>query len=116
MFTRCARVLPNRRVRARELSQTFCPQKKSESTATSEQGSRAYQPNDYSQQKQTHFGSQTVTEEQKVDKVLGVFHSVAGKYDLMNDAMSAGVHRLWKDAFVSTLNPHRQSLFLNGVP
>jgi len=44
----------------------------------------------------THFGYQTVAEEDKVHKVAEVFHSVAGKYDVMNDLMSAGLHRLWK--------------------
>lgn len=37
--------------------------------------------------------------------VLGVFENVASSYDLMNDAMSLGIHRLWKDYFVSVLNP-----------
>lgn len=46
--------------------------------------------------KTTHFGYQEVPYEEKVRKVAGVFHSVAGKYDLMNDLMSMGVHRLWK--------------------
>lgn len=45
---------------------------------------------------QTHFGFQTVDEQEKAKKVAGVFTSVAGKYDLMNDLMSAGLHRLWK--------------------
>ena len=44
----------------------------------------------------THFGYQTVAESEKAQKVAEVFHSVAAKYDLMNDLMSAGVHRLWK--------------------
>jgi demethylmenaquinone methyltransferase/2-methoxy-6-polyprenyl-1,4-benzoquinol methylase len=44
----------------------------------------------------THFGYQTVAEEDKVHKVAEVFHSVAAKYDVMNDVMSAGLHRLWK--------------------
>jgi demethylmenaquinone methyltransferase/2-methoxy-6-polyprenyl-1,4-benzoquinol methylase len=44
----------------------------------------------------THFGYQSVPESQKAQKVAEVFHSVAAKYDLMNDLMSAGVHRLWK--------------------
>lgn len=44
----------------------------------------------------THFGYQTVAAEEKASKVAGVFDSVAGKYDLMNDLMSLGVHRLWK--------------------
>jgi demethylmenaquinone methyltransferase/2-methoxy-6-polyprenyl-1,4-benzoquinol methylase len=44
----------------------------------------------------THFGYQTVAEEEKAHKVAEVFHSVAAKYDVMNDLMSAGLHRLWK--------------------
>ncbi len=46
--------------------------------------------------KTTDFGFQKVAEEEKVRKVAGVFESVAGRYDLMNDLMSAGLHRLWK--------------------
>ncbi|WOT04819.1 bifunctional demethylmenaquinone methyltransferase/2-methoxy-6-polyprenyl-1,4-benzoquinol methylase UbiE [Shewanella youngdeokensis] len=46
--------------------------------------------------KSTHFGYKTVEEEQKADMVAGVFHSVAAKYDLMNDVMSFGIHRMWK--------------------
>lgn len=53
---------------------------------------------------QTHFGYQTVDETQKAQKVAEVFHSVAQKYDIMNDVMSGGLHRLWK-AF--TLNTAR---------
>ena len=49
-----------------------------------------------SDQKTTHFGYQTVRTEDKVKKVGEVFHSVAASYDLMNDLMSMGVHRLWK--------------------
>ena len=48
------------------------------------------------QEATTHFGYQSVPESQKAGKVAEVFHSVAAKYDLMNDLMSAGVHRLWK--------------------
>jgi demethylmenaquinone methyltransferase/2-methoxy-6-polyprenyl-1,4-benzoquinol methylase len=44
----------------------------------------------------THFGFQTVNESEKASKVAEVFHSVAAKYDLMNDLMSGGIHRLWK--------------------
>jgi len=47
-------------------------------------------------EKTTHFGYQTVPTEEKSSKVAEVFHSVADKYDLMNDLMSAGIHRLWK--------------------
>jgi demethylmenaquinone methyltransferase/2-methoxy-6-polyprenyl-1,4-benzoquinol methylase len=46
--------------------------------------------------KTTHFGFEEVPYQEKVRKVAGVFHSVAGKYDLMNDLMSFGIHRLWK--------------------
>jgi len=46
--------------------------------------------------KTTDFGFQKVAEEEKARKVAGVFDSVAGRYDLMNDLMSAGLHRLWK--------------------
>lgn len=44
----------------------------------------------------THFGYQDVPESQKAKKVAEVFHSVAAKYDLMNDVLSGGMHRLWK--------------------
>ena len=44
----------------------------------------------------THFGYQTVATEEKADLVRGVFDSVASRYDIMNDLMSAGLHRLWK--------------------
>ena len=44
----------------------------------------------------THFGYKTVATTEKAGKVAQVFHSVAGKYDLMNDLMSFGIHRLWK--------------------
>lgn len=49
----------------------------------------------------THFGFETVAEEEKARKVAGVFTSVASKYDVMNDLMSAGLHRLWKRYAVS---------------
>ena len=44
----------------------------------------------------THFGFEEVGVEEKAGRVAGVFHSVAAKYDLMNDLMSGGIHRLWK--------------------
>lgn len=46
--------------------------------------------------KTTHFGFEEVPYEEKVRKVAGVFHSVADKYDIMNDLMSMGIHRIWK--------------------
>jgi len=53
------------------------------------------------EQKTTHFGYEQVAEEDKSRKVAGVFSSVAQRYDLMNDLMSAGLHRLWKRFAVS---------------
>jgi demethylmenaquinone methyltransferase/2-methoxy-6-polyprenyl-1,4-benzoquinol methylase len=53
----------------------------------------------------THFGYQEVPEAEKGARVRGVFESVAGRYDLMNDLMSGGVHRLWKAAMIDWLNP-----------
>ncbi|WP_158971025.1 bifunctional demethylmenaquinone methyltransferase/2-methoxy-6-polyprenyl-1,4-benzoquinol methylase UbiE [Chachezhania sediminis] len=55
--------------------------------------------------KTTHFGYQTVPEGQKAEKVKGVFTSVASRYDLMNDVMSGGIHRIWKDAMMDWLAP-----------
>jgi demethylmenaquinone methyltransferase/2-methoxy-6-polyprenyl-1,4-benzoquinol methylase len=53
----------------------------------------------------THFGYETVAERDKAARVHGVFASVAKRYDVMNDAMSLGVHRLWKDAMLDWLAP-----------
>ena len=47
-------------------------------------------------EKTTHFGYQTVAESEKAQRVAEVFHSVAAKYDIMNDLMSGGIHRIWK--------------------
>ena len=55
--------------------------------------------------KTTHFGFQDVPEAEKAGRVHGVFTSVASKYDVMNDAMSLGIHRLWKDAMMDWLAP-----------
>lgn len=51
------------------------------------------------------FGYEEVSPEEKTEKVGAVFSSVAKKYDVMNDAMSAGMHRLWKDKFVRRVKP-----------
>ena len=58
-----------------------------------------------SDDKTTHFGFETVPESEKAGRVKGVFSSVATKYDVMNDVMSAGVHRIWKDAMMDWLAP-----------
>ncbi|PZQ47164.1 MAG: bifunctional demethylmenaquinone methyltransferase/2-methoxy-6-polyprenyl-1,4-benzoquinol methylase UbiE [Rhodovulum sulfidophilum] len=54
---------------------------------------------------ETHFGFETIPEAEKAKRVHGVFTSVASKYDVMNDAMSLGIHRLWKDAMLDWLAP-----------
>ncbi len=57
--------------------------------------------------RQTHFGYETVPLEDKQGLVDDVFHSVARRYDLMNDLMSGGLHRAWKGALVTAVNPPR---------
>ncbi|WP_144392964.1 bifunctional demethylmenaquinone methyltransferase/2-methoxy-6-polyprenyl-1,4-benzoquinol methylase UbiE [Pleionea sediminis] len=66
--------------------------------------------------KTTHFGYETVDREEKQKKVADVFHSVASKYDLMNDVMSMGIHRLWKRFTIemSGVRPGQQVLDLAG--
>ena len=53
----------------------------------------------------THFGFETVPEAEKAGRVQGVFNSVASKYDVMNDVMSMGIHRIWKNAMMDWLAP-----------
>lgn len=64
----------------------------------------------------THFGFETVAKDEKVAKVAEVFHSVAAKYDIMNDLMSGGVHRLWKRFTIdcSGVRPGQRILDLGG--
>ena len=64
-------------------------------------------------EKTTHFGNETVRESEKAGRVRGVFGSVASKYDVMNDVMSGGVHRLWKDAMMDWLAPRRGQRLLD---
>ena len=63
--------------------------------------------------KTTHFGAETVAEDEKAGRVRGVFTSVATRYDLMNDLMSGGIHRLWKDAMMDWLAPRRGQRLLD---
>src|SRR3978361_1152990 len=55
----------------------------------------------------THFGFRDVPLGDKQTLVNDVFHSVAQRYDLMNDLMSVGLHRVWKDLMINALNPPR---------
>ncbi|XP_015592758.1 2-methoxy-6-polyprenyl-1,4-benzoquinol methylase, mitochondrial [Cephus cinctus] len=63
--------------------------------------------------KTTHFGFETVKEDEKAQKVHTVFENVANSYDLMNDAMSLGIHRIWKDIFIQELAPTHGSRLLD---
>ncbi|NNU79116.1 bifunctional demethylmenaquinone methyltransferase/2-methoxy-6-polyprenyl-1,4-benzoquinol methylase UbiE [Halovulum dunhuangense] len=63
--------------------------------------------------KTTHFGFQTIPESEKAGRVHGVFSSVASKYDVMNDAMSLGIHRVWKDAMMDWLAPRPDTHLLD---
>ncbi|HET9335626.1 MAG TPA: class I SAM-dependent methyltransferase [Sphingomicrobium sp.] len=60
-----------------------------------------------------NFGDQLVTREEKTRRVGGVFTSVARNYDLMNDLMSGGMHRLWKNRFVAKVKPRRGEQILD---
>ena len=65
---------------------------------------------------QTHFGYQTVDETEKASRVRGVFDSVASRYDVMNDVLSMGLHRVWKAYTVAVANvqPGMQVLDIAG--
>jgi demethylmenaquinone methyltransferase/2-methoxy-6-polyprenyl-1,4-benzoquinol methylase len=59
------------------------------------------------------FGYEDVAPDEKTQRVRGVFSSVASSYDLMNDAMSGGMHRLWKDQFVRRVKPRKGESILD---
>ncbi|KAI0477677.1 ubiE/COQ5 methyltransferase family-domain-containing protein [Xylariaceae sp. FL0804] len=83
---------------------TFCTNTplRTPSTGTSTGGG----PGDDRSTRTTHFGFQDgLSESEKTERVADVFHRVADSYDRMNDLMSLGWHRVWKDHFVSSLNP-----------
>lgn len=61
----------------------------------------------------THFGFESVLWQEKRARVKGVFDSVASSYDVMNDLMSLGIHRLWKRAFMATLAPRQGKALLD---
>ncbi|MEM1277917.1 MAG: ubiquinone/menaquinone biosynthesis methyltransferase, partial [Pseudomonadota bacterium] len=61
----------------------------------------------------THFGFETIPEDQKAGRVEGVFSSVASRYDVMNDLMSAGIHRIWKQAMIDWLAPRPSTQLLD---
>jgi demethylmenaquinone methyltransferase / 2-methoxy-6-polyprenyl-1,4-benzoquinol methylase len=59
------------------------------------------------------FGYQDIAADEKTDRVGGVFSNVASSYDIMNDAMSAGAHRLWKNQFVARVKPRAGEVILD---
>lgn len=59
------------------------------------------------------FGEEAVTPQEKTRKVIGVFDSVASSYDVMNDLMSGGLHRLWKDHLIRKIRPRSDQAFLD---
>ena len=66
------------------------------------------EPNQTSEGEQyTHYGFETIPISEKAQRVYSVFEGVAAKYDEMNDFMSAGYHRVWKDCFVRQITPIR---------
>ena len=73
-------------------------------------------PGSRNQDEITHFGFRNIPKSQKASQVAEVFHSVAGKYDLMNDLMSMGIHRLWKRFTIelSGVRPGYQVLDIAG--
>lgn len=64
-------------------------------------------------EKNVSFGYQDVAPDEKTRRVGGVFSNVAARYDLMNDAMSGGMHRLWKDRFVRRVKPRAGEAILD---
>ena len=72
----------------------------------------------YGNMNKTHFGYQTVDEVEKAGKVADVFHSVANKYDVMNDLMSFGLHRIWKKLTIARaqVRPGHRPIQRTGCP
>ncbi|XP_046554852.1 2-methoxy-6-polyprenyl-1,4-benzoquinol methylase, mitochondrial-like [Haliotis rubra] len=91
--SRCLADVFRRRCSHRKLSGAFI-----RCLATTQNG-------DNGEKRETHFGFEYIPEEEKEGKVYEVFENVASRYDLMNDTMSAGVHRLWKDHFLECMAP-----------
>lgn len=61
----------------------------------------------------THFGFKTIPKAQKQKHVASVFSSVAPSYDIMNDVMSMGIHRSWKDYLIKILGPNAETRLLD---
>ena len=83
---------------------------------TAQQDNHQENSSDSASDNTTHFGFQTVDKNEKESKVASVFHSVAAQYDVMNDLMSFGIHRLWKRFTIdaSGVRPGNKVLDLAG--
>ncbi|MEH6383906.1 MAG: bifunctional demethylmenaquinone methyltransferase/2-methoxy-6-polyprenyl-1,4-benzoquinol methylase UbiE [Colwellia sp.] len=83
---------------------------------TAQQDNHQENSSDSASENTTHFGFQTVDKNEKESKVASVFHSVAAQYDVMNDLMSFGIHRLWKRFTIdaSGVRPGNKVLDLAG--
>ncbi|KAL6440597.1 hypothetical protein ACFW04_003232 [Cataglyphis niger] len=77
--------------------------------------SRTANPSLENDEKTTHFGFQTIKESEKMNEVYTVFENVANHYDIMNDAMSMGIHRIWKDIFIQELGPTHGTHLLDSA-
>ncbi|XP_065333576.1 2-methoxy-6-polyprenyl-1,4-benzoquinol methylase, mitochondrial [Cloeon dipterum] len=102
-------------IRRSLLLRTFCRAKRvtCRSQYVHQESAGAEWSNSSKESNETHFGFQTVKESEKADKVYEVFEEVAQSYDKMNDAMSFGIHRLWKDIFVDRLAPSKPCKILD---
>ncbi|KAG5312967.1 COQ5 protein, partial [Pseudoatta argentina] len=101
----CVNIIKENRILDRYLKAAVTTRGYSKTTSTSSE-------ND---ERSTHFGFQAIKESQKAQEVYTVFENVANSYDMMNDAMSMGIHRIWKDIFVQELGPTHGTHLLDSA-
>ncbi|KAG5337430.1 COQ5 protein, partial [Acromyrmex charruanus] len=101
----CVNIIKENRILDRYLKAAVTTRGYSKTTSTSSE-------ND---ERSTHFGFQTIKESQKAQEVYTVFENVANSYDMMNDAMSMSIHRIWKDIFVQELGPTHGTHLLDSA-
>ncbi|EFP81937.1 ubiquinone biosynthesis methyltransferase [Puccinia graminis f. sp. tritici CRL 75-36-700-3] len=101
-------ITPLSRARQPILLPSFLSRTHSTTTVAADQKPKPtpIQFDEHPDQPKTHFGYRDVPEQAKQSLVGQVFSSVASSYDVMNDAMSLGIHRMWKDHYVKSLDPH----------
>ncbi|XP_018369359.1 PREDICTED: 2-methoxy-6-polyprenyl-1,4-benzoquinol methylase, mitochondrial isoform X2 [Trachymyrmex cornetzi] len=101
----CVNIIKESRVLNRYLKAAVTTRGYSKTTSTSSEDD----------ERSTHFGFQTIKESQKAKEVYAIFENVANSYDMMNDAMSMGIHRIWKDIFVQELGPTHGTHLLDSA-